>query len=83
MKSDLEYKELSTKEFNKAAEKYESNDAGIYDMCKEDYPPILEEIKKQDFDTLLDAGCATGPMLSLLTKEYPISNMQVWIYLQR
>lgn len=71
MKTDLEYKELSIKEFNKAAEKYESNNSGIYEMCKEDYPPILNEIKKNDFETLLDAGCATGPMLSLLTEEYP------------
>lgn len=71
MKTDREYKELSIKEFNKAAEKYESNHSGIYEMCKEDYPPILEEIKKQDFESLLDAGCATGPMLTMLTQEYP------------
>ncbi len=70
MKTDKEYKELSIKEFNKAAEKYESGNAGIYEMCKEDYPPILEEIKKTDFKTLLDAGCGTAPMISLLHEEY-------------
>ncbi len=74
MKTAKEYKKLSIKEFNKAAQKYESNNSGIYGMCKEDYPPILDEIKKQDFETLLDAGCATGPMLSLLTIEYPDKN---------
>ena len=68
MKTNKEYKELSIKEFNKAATKYESNNSGIYEMCKEDYPPILEEIKKQPFTHLLDAGCATGPMLTLLTQ---------------
>ena len=31
MKTDKEYKELSIKEFNKAAEKYESGNAGIYE----------------------------------------------------
>lgn len=71
MKTEKEYKELTIKEFNNTATKYESDHSGIYEMCKEDYPPIIEEIKKQDFTTLLDAGCATGPMLTLLTKEYP------------
>jgi ubiquinone/menaquinone biosynthesis C-methylase UbiE len=70
MKTDKEYKELSIKEFNKAAEKYESGNAGIYEMCKRDYPPILEEIRKTEFETLLDAGCGTAPMISLLHEEY-------------
>ena len=70
MKTDKEYKELSIKEFNKAAEKYESGNAGIYEMCKRDYPPILEEIRKTEFETLLDAGCGTAPMISLLQEEY-------------
>lgn len=70
MKTDREYKELSIKEFNKAAEKYESGHAGIYEMCKEDYPPILEEIRKINFESLLDAGCGTAPMISLLHEEY-------------
>ena len=40
-------------------------------MCKDDYPPILEELRKEPFEMLLDAGCGTAPMLSLLTREYP------------
>ena len=32
------YKKLSIKEFTKAAGRYESNHAGIYEMCKKDYP---------------------------------------------
>jgi len=40
-------------------------------MCKDDYPPILEELKKYSFQNLLDVGCGTGPMIELLTKEYP------------
>ena len=65
------YKELSVKEFTKAAEIYDSGHAGIYEMCKEDYPPILEELKKVSFQKLLDVGCGTGPMIELLTSEYP------------
>ena len=72
MKTSEEYKALSIKEFTKAAEKYESDHAGIYEMCKKDYPPILNEIKNEPhFDSLLDAGCGTAPMLSLLCEAYP------------
>ena len=42
-----EYKKLSIKEFTKAAGRYESNHAGIYEMCKKDYPDILEELEKE------------------------------------
>ena len=56
-----EYKKLSISEFTKAAGRYESNHAGIYEMCKKDYPDILEELEKshlmiywmQDADLLL------------------------------
>ncbi|MBR1851793.1 MAG: class I SAM-dependent methyltransferase [Lachnospiraceae bacterium] len=65
-----QYKELSIKEFTKAAEIYDSGHAGIYEMCKDDYPPILAELKRIDFDNLLDVGCGTGPMIELLTQEY-------------
>ncbi|ORX85171.1 methylase [Anaeromyces robustus] len=72
MKTSEEYKAMSIKEFDKAAEKYESDHAGIYNMCKNDYPHILEEIEKYgDFETLLDAGCGTAPMISLLKEKYP------------
>ena len=71
MKSNVKYKELSIKEFTKAAEIYDSGHAGIYEMCKDDYPPILEELKKDDFEDLLDAGCGTGPMVELLASEFP------------
>ena len=66
-----QYKELSVKEFTKAAEIYDSGHAGIYEMCKDDYPPILEELRRTSFQNLLDVGCGTGPMIELLTTEYP------------
>ena len=71
MKTAEEYKRLSINEFTKAAKNYENDKAGIYKMCRKDYPPILTEIQKEPFKTLLDAGCGTAPMLSLLTEEYP------------
>ena len=66
-----EYKELSLKEFTKAAEVYESDHAGVYEMCKKDYPDVLAELEKEPFSDLLDCGCGTGPMLTLLHEKYP------------
>ena len=37
-----EYKKLSIAEFTKAAGRYESNHAGIYEMCKKDYPIVVQ-----------------------------------------
>ncbi len=65
------YKELSIKEFTKAAEVYDSGHAGIYEMCKDDYPPILAELREDGFEDLLDVGCGTGPMIELLASELP------------
>lgn len=66
-----EYKQLSIKEFTKAAGIYEGKRAGIYEMCKKDYPDILAELEKEPFTDLLDAGCGPGPMISLLAEKYP------------
>ena len=44
-----EYKKLSVKEFTQAAKIYDSGHAGIYEMCKDDYPPILAELEKRAF----------------------------------
>ncbi len=65
------YKELTKNEFNKIASKYEGDQAGIYKICKKDYLPILEEIEKLEFEKLLDAGCGSAPMISLLKEKYP------------
>lgn len=69
--STEKFKDLSKKEFTKAAEKYEWDNAGVYKICRADYPDILSEIKKEEFHDLLDVWCGTGPILSLLTKEFP------------
>ena len=42
-----EYKKLSIAEFTKAAGRYESNHAGIYEMCKKDYPDIFGRIRER------------------------------------
>ena len=74
MLTEQKYKELSVKEFTKAAEIYDSGHAGIYEMCKDDYPPVLQELKNYPFQELLDVGCGTGPMIELLLKEFPDKN---------
>ncbi|MCR4867268.1 MAG: class I SAM-dependent methyltransferase [Lachnospiraceae bacterium] len=74
MRSDREYKELTVKEFTKAADIYESDQAGIYEICKEDYPYISSELEKENFTDLLDCGCGSGPMISLLYEKDPTKN---------
>ena len=69
-----EYKKLSIKEFTKAAGRYESSHAGIYEMCKKDYPDILEELEKESFRDLLDAGCGIMVQLSRQKSEIFIMN---------
>ena len=66
-----EYKAMTIREFTKAAKVYDSGHAGIYELCKDDYEPILEELKKAPIHDLLDVGCGTGPMIELLSREYP------------
>ncbi|MBQ8942483.1 MAG: class I SAM-dependent methyltransferase [Firmicutes bacterium] len=65
-----QYKKMSVKEFSKAADVYESDHAGVYKMCKKDYPDILKELEKEPFTDLLDCGCGTAPIISLLHKKY-------------
>ena len=64
-----EYKKMSVSEFTKVAGRYESDHAGIYEMCKKDYPDILAELEKEPFSDLLDAGCGPAPMISLLSES--------------
>ncbi len=48
MKTAEQYKKLTISEFTKAAEIYKTDHAGIYEMCKDDYPYIekLEAARK-------------------------------------
>lgn len=69
MRTVEEYKDLTIKEFTKAADIYESEQAGIYEICKDDYPYIAAELSKEDYQDLLDCGCGTGPMISLLHEQ--------------
>lgn len=69
--SEREYKELTIKEFTKAAKVYDSGHAGIYEMCKDDYLPVLAELEKESFTDLLDCGCGTGPMIEIIHSKYP------------
>ena len=69
MKTAEQYKKLTISEFTKAAEIYETDHAGIYEMCKDDYPYIEAELSHIEYQDLLDCGCGTGPMISLLHEK--------------
>ena len=69
-----EYKKLSMKEFDQAAEKFDDDDPSVYNMCRKDYPDVLAEVVKEPFSDLLDAGCGTGAMLGMFRRDYPDKN---------
>ena len=69
-----EYKKLSLKEFDRAAEKFDDDDPSVYNMCRRDYPDVLAEAVREPFTDLLDAGCGTGAMLGIFQKDYPDRN---------
>ena len=58
--NERKYKDLSRREFTKAAAVYETDHAGVYKICKKDYPDVLAELEKEPFTDLLDCGCGTG-----------------------
>ena len=66
-----EYKQLSIKEFTEAARVYDGDHAGLYEMCRDDYPQMLAELEKEPFESVLDVGCGTGAVLALLHEKYP------------
>lgn len=65
------YKQLTRNEFDRAAEKFDDTDPSVYNMCRKEYPDILEEVQRENFQDLLDAGCGTGAMLSMLCRDAP------------
>lgn len=69
--TDKEYKDLTRREFAKAARVYETDKGGEYKMCRKDYPEVIEELEKEPFNDLLDCGCGPAPMLRLLHEKYP------------
>ena len=72
--TDTEYKKYSLREFDKAAKQFDDNSPSVYNMCRKDYPDILKEIEKEEWNSLLDAGCGTGAVISLLKGKYPDKN---------
>lgn len=46
-RSGEQFKEMSVREFTQAARVYESEHAGIYKICKDDYPQLVDELEAQ------------------------------------
>ena len=67
----MDLKKLTIKEFDKAAEHFEDSSPSVYNLCKKDYPDILAEINKENWHSVLDAGCGTAAVIELLSREYP------------
>ncbi|NMM61887.1 class I SAM-dependent methyltransferase [Clostridium sp. P21] len=67
-----DYKELSKIEFNREAQKFDNaKGIDIYKVCQNSYSYIIDEVKKEEFQSLVDVGCGTGNSIELLSKEFP------------
>lgn len=70
-KTSEEYKRLTITEFTRAVRVYEKDNAGVYKICRKDYPDILRELEQEPFTDLLDAGCGPGSMIAILEEKIP------------
>jgi ubiquinone/menaquinone biosynthesis C-methylase UbiE len=68
-KSD-DYKEESREKFNKQAEKFDSGSGGKH--SRELYDNVLHKLDQFSFNNLLDVGCGTGKLLSLISSKYEV-----------
>ena len=82
MKTAEQYKKLTISEFTKAAEVYETNHAGIYEMCKDDYPNpqrFFDNVKRAlrpGGRLVLQDYTAPAPILWLMNHtEMPLANL--------
>ena len=45
--TNQKYKNLTLREFDAAAEKFDDSDPSVYNLCRKDYPDLLEELLKE------------------------------------
>ena len=67
----MDLKQLTIKEFDKAAEQFDDDSISVYNLCRKDYPHILNEIDTEPWQSVLDAGCGTGAVIYILHEKYP------------
>ena len=41
--TNQKYKNLTLREFDAAAEKFDDSDPSVYNLCRKDYPDLLDE----------------------------------------
>lgn len=62
------YKEISKKAFDEKSAYYDETWDGRY--CSSMYEGVMQKIREQPFDSILDVGCGTGTLLSIVTHEF-------------
>ena len=67
-KDAQDYKTESKEKFNKQAEKYDSGRNGSH--ARSLYGIVINKLDQLSFDSLLDIGCGTGNLLSLISERY-------------
>ncbi len=61
------YREQSRRAFEQRASTYDSSSMGR--QARSIHPRVLEKLEQLEFDTILDVGCGTGTLLSLIRSK--------------
>jgi len=69
-KKSNDYKEESREKFNKQAAKFDSGYGGKH--SRELYDNVLHKLSQFSFNNILDVGCGTGNLLSLISSKYKV-----------
>jgi ubiquinone/menaquinone biosynthesis C-methylase UbiE len=71
LKKDAEdYKIESREKFHKQAEKYDTGNKGKH--ARSLYESVINKLDELSFNNLLDVGCGTGNLLSLINTRYDV-----------
>ena len=72
--TNQKYKNLTLREFDAAAEKFDDSDPSVYNLCRKDYPDLLEELLKEPVRTYWTVVVVQGQCWSCSVMPAPTNS---------